>query len=145
MNLLFDTGILGQLCHPRKRKYQAVIDWAAELTTIRRHAFRVFLPEICDYELRRKLLHLIQKGQSTVKSIRRLDELAMLFEYLPLDTETMREAASLWAQARIQGVPTASDASLDADVILAAQALTIGGTVVSTNCKHLRRYTQAVE
>ena len=59
---------------------------------------------------------------------------------MPLSTATMRRAAELWADARLRGIPTASAASLDADAILAAQALAVGGTVVTTNPRHLGRY-----
>jgi predicted nucleic acid-binding protein len=58
---------------------------------------QVFVPEIADYELRRKLLHLIRKGQASRKSVERLEDLGKLLEYLPLDTETMRRAAALRA------------------------------------------------
>src|SRR5688500_7376958 len=37
----------------------------------------------------------------------------------------MRQAALFWAQARQRGQPTAGDNSIDADVILAAQAATL--------------------
>lgn len=141
---LFDTGILGQLCHPRNKKNQAVGDWLVDLSNIRRTEFAVVIPEICDYELRRKLLHLLRKKQTTPMSLRRLDDLAMLYDYLPLDTDTMREAARLWAEARALGIPTADDSSLDGDMILAAQALSVGGTVVTTNPKHLGRFVAAI-
>jgi len=49
-------------------------------------------------------------------------------------------AASLWAEARNQGRRTAPDQALDGDVIIAAQALEVGATVVSDNRKHLSRY-----
>ncbi|HEX5446052.1 MAG TPA: hypothetical protein VFW87_19655, partial [Pirellulales bacterium] len=58
----------------------------------------------------------------------------------------MLRAAELWADARRRGKPTASDASLDADVILAAQAHGIVGkdvVVASSNPKHLKRYIAA--
>jgi predicted nucleic acid-binding protein len=103
----------------------------------------VLLPEICDYELRRKLLHLIRKGQSKQRSIDRLDELGKLLDYLPLDTDTMLRAAQVWAEARLRGLPTAPDHSLDGDVILAAQALEVNGTVVTHNPKHLSRFVPA--
>ena len=142
MILLLDTNILGQLCHPSKPNnhrastwLQAVLDDAVE--------HRVIVPEICDYELRRKLLHLVAKGQSTQRSIDRLDTFRRQLEFLPLDSNTMLKAAEFWCQARLSGQPTASNDALDGDVILAAQAALVGGTVVTTNQKHPRRFVPA--
>lgn len=143
MNLLLDTGILGQLCHPSKEKYRPVTEWLERVLIQGSESFQVFIPEIADYELRRKLLHLIYKGQATIKSIERLDDLEKLLEYLPLDTETMRQAAGLWAAARRQGLPTAGDLALDGDVILAAQALAVQGCVITMNRQHLSRFVPA--
>jgi predicted nucleic acid-binding protein len=140
MTLVLDTGILGQLCHPNKRQNRPVTVWLEQMLEQTDADVRVCLPEIADYELRRKLLHLARKGQTTPRAIERLDELATLFDYLPLDTATMRRAAQLWADAREIGRPSAEDAALDGDVILAAQAIEVGGTVVTTNRKHLIHY-----
>lgn len=74
MNLLLDTSILGQLCHPSKQTNQPVVDWIEAILTGGSDD-RVYLPELCDYELRRKLLHLIRKGQSSQRSILLLDKL----------------------------------------------------------------------
>ena len=57
----------------------------------------------------------------------------------------MRQAASLWAEARKKGLATADDKEIDADVILAAQAKDFAGlndslTVATYNAKHLSRY-----
>ncbi len=142
MNLLLDTGILGQLCHPSKQTNQEVRDWIAAILTSGSED-RVYLPELCDYELRRKLLHLVRKGQSSPRSIQRLDELCELLEYLPLDTETLRKAAEFWADSRLRGNPTAADIALDGDVILAAQAAMVGGTIVTTNRSHLSQFVSA--
>src|SRR5262245_53219407 len=84
---------------------------------------RVVLPEIADYEVRRELLR-----ARKVQGIQRLDTLATLLEYLPITTPIMRQAADLWAHARQQGQPTADKKALDGDVILAAQALSLGTT-----------------
>jgi predicted nucleic acid-binding protein len=67
-------------------------------------------------------------------------------DYLPLTTQAMRRAAELWALVRQQGRPTASDKAIDGDVILAAQALTIGSSsvvVATTNVGHLSRLVAA--
>jgi hypothetical protein len=60
----------------------------------------------------------------------------------------MRRAAELWADARRKGIATADDKEIDADVILAAQALLFAGlgdhlTVARYNEKHLSRYLDA--
>ncbi len=140
-NLILDSGILGQLCHPSRESHRPVAEWLQSI--IERAAYRVFLPEIADYELRRKLLHLIAGRKASPRSLERLDDLGKLLEYLPLDTEMMRDAARLWADARRVGIPTASEQSLDADVILAAQSMAVDGTVVTGNWKHLSRYVEA--
>jgi predicted nucleic acid-binding protein len=51
-----------------------------------------------------------------------------------------RRAAEFWADARQQGVPTASPAALDADVLIAAQAAEVLATVVTNNPGHLGRW-----
>jgi predicted nucleic acid-binding protein len=99
------------------------------------------IPEIADYEVRRELLR-----AGMFVSIVELDKLAQLVDYLPLSTATMRKAAELWATARQQGRPTASDRTIDGDVILAAQALTLGASnvvVATTNVSHLSRFVHA--
>jgi predicted nucleic acid-binding protein len=102
---------------------------------------RVILPEIADYEVRRELVR-----AKLAASVVLLDALAVQLEYLPLTTTAMRTAAELWASARQQGQPTAADGALDADVILAAQALTLGTTdvvVATLNVGHLSRFVPA--
>lgn len=68
--------------------------------------------------------------------------------FLPLATEDLETAAQLWGQARRAGQPTADPQALDCDVILAAQALSLGvaapGLIVATtNPAHLSRYVAA--
>jgi predicted nucleic acid-binding protein len=102
----------------------------------------VILPEIADYELRRELVRI----QSNA-AIANLDDYGVQLEYLPLTTAVMRRAADLWAQARNQGYQTAADPALDCDVILAAQALSLGVPVVvaSGNVAHLSRFVPAAD
>ena len=98
------------------------------------------LPEIADYELRRKLHHLMRKNPRVRTGLDRLDPLAATLRYVPLSMSVMRMAAELWGEARAAGQPTAGDTELDGDVILAAQALAVDGTVVTTNPRHLGRF-----
>jgi hypothetical protein len=102
---------------------------------------RVIIPEIADYEVRRELLR-----ANKVKGIARLDELAKLLEYLPITTAAMHQAAFFWAQARQKGQPTASDKTIDGDMILVAQALTLAVSdvvIATTNVGHLSRFVSA--
>lgn len=101
---------------------------------------RVVIPEIADYEVRRELLL-----NGRLRGVKLLDGLAGRAEYLPITTAAMRMAAELWAVARSQGRPTAPNPALDGDVILAAQALTLGVPVVvaTGNVRHLTRYVAA--
>ena len=112
--------------------------WLASLLSAGR---RIIVPEITDYELRRELLRIGRRA-----AIRRLDALAQATEYLPLTTAAMRRAAELWAQARQQGRPTAADNTIDADMILAAQALTLNApaaVIATTNVGHLAHFVAA--
>jgi len=143
MNLLLDTGNLGLLCHPRRSR--PIAQWLAAITATGGRAAVVYVPEITDYELRRKLLHLVGKGKANPSSIEHLDVLAQHLEYLPLDTWMMRRAAELWAQGRAEGLPTAHEDALDCDIILAAQSLSVNGTVVTKNRKHLSRFVPAMD
>ena len=145
MRLILDTGILGRLCHPRNPKNRPVAEWLVALLDDPSRDIAVFLPKIVDYELRRKLLHLIKKGQADQKSIDRLDQLGLLLEFVPIHSAIMRRAAELWAQSRSQGTPTADTAALDGDVILAAQAESVDATVVTNNPRHLAQFVATAD
>jgi hypothetical protein len=59
----------------------------------------------------------------------------------------MRRAAEFWADARRTGQQTAGDQRLDADVILAAQAVALEMpevVVATSNLRHLSRYCNAM-
>lgn len=99
----------------------------------------LLVPEIADYELRRELL---RAGKT--KSINRLNNL--IYNCLiPLDSPTMKKAAELWSIIRRQGRPTASNDSLDGDVIIAAQAIMQLDkfdqvVIVTTNLNHILQF-----
>ena len=102
---------------------------------------QIIIPEIADYELRRELLR-----ANKTKGIARLDDLAKFLNYLPITTTAMRQAAQFWAQARQQGQPTAGDKTIDGDMILVAQAVTLAVpdlVIATTNVGHLAKFIAA--
>ncbi|MFO0891510.1 MAG: hypothetical protein U0790_20505 [Isosphaeraceae bacterium] len=142
MRLVFlDSGPLGLISNPRARARSASCrQWLRDLTTA---GVRVFVPEIADYEVRRKLIHL-----GATAGIRRLDLVKATLDYAPLTTEVVLRAAELWAWARSAGLPTAAPESLDGDCILAGQAILSAGpddlvTVATDNVGHLSRFLDA--
>ncbi|MCC5598859.1 nuclease [Nostoc favosum] len=122
--ILLDSGPLGLVTNPKLSvESLACTQWLQLLVS---SGSRVIIPEIADYEVRRELLR-----ANKVKGIARLDELNQLLEYLPITTTAMHQAALFWAQARQQGQPTAGDKTIDGDIILVAQAVTIIGADVA--------------
>ena len=138
--VLLDAGPLGMLTQ-RPGYSQDVFDCQAWFEMCESAKVPIYLPEIADYEVRRELL----RARKTA-SVARLDAMRDRTRYLPITTAAMRLAATLWATARQQGRPTAPDDSLDADMILSAQALDLGmsGLVIATsNPRHLSRFDPA--
>ena len=137
--IILDAGPLGLITNPKLSPQSvACAQW---LQTHLTSGSRVIIPEIADYEVRRELLR-----ANKTKGIARLDDLAKLIEYLPITTVAMRQAAKLWAQARQQGQPTAGDKTIDGDMILVAQAMTIkvpNIVIATTNVGHLSRFIAA--
>jgi hypothetical protein len=76
-----------------------------------------------------------------------LDASKGLFSYAPITTSVMVRAAGFWATARKRGHPSASDASLDADMILAAQGAELSAgheaIIATTNVRHLALFSPA--
>lgn len=137
--IILDTGVLGKAVHTKANP-----DLDAWLERRVMTGARVCIPEIADYELRRKLLHL-----KLSVSLGKLEQLEQALEYIRISTEMMRRAAELWAEARKKGHVTAIPEALDADVILAAQSLVFGEefgespTVATDNVRHLDFFLDA--
>lgn len=134
---LLDTGPLGLLAHDRPVQRVPIQTWLVQEMTA---GAAVYISEVADYEVRRELTRLIRAGQLPASRLNRLNLLATTFTYLPVSTAMWRRAADFWADARQQGLPTASPAALDADVLIAAQAAELQATVVTTNIGHIGRW-----
>ncbi|UKP01181.1 nuclease [Nostoc sp. UHCC 0870] len=137
--IILDTGPLGLVTNPKlSAESIACAQWLQTHVTA---GNRVIIPEIADYEVRRELLR-----ANKIKGIARLDDLSRFLEYLPITTIAMQQAAQFWAQARQQGQPTAGDKTIDGDMILVAQAMTLAVpnvVIATTNVGHLSRFVAA--
>lgn len=138
--ILLDAGPLGMISHPRADRNKEILEWVIFALE---KGYQIVVPEIADYEIRRELCR-----SDKILGLRRLDSLKMELGFLSINSDAMLKAAELWAYVRKQGKPTAGDAELDADAILAAQAITAQTeereTVIATcNVKHLELFTTA--
>jgi len=143
--VLLDASPLGRVTNPHAGPTNAQCQaWLAGL--LADGATRGWVPEIADYEVRREVL----RGGSPA-GLTRLDDAGARLGFIPITRPAMRRAAELWASARRQGQPTAGDAALDADVILAAQAVVLAAreaervVVATENARHLARCTEAAD
>ncbi len=140
---MLDSGPLGFACgRPGAPLLDRCRHWIIGLSA---RGVEVAVPEIADYEVRRELARI-----RALASRKRLDALVApgRLSYVPITTTEWRKAAEFWADARHRGVPTASADSLDAGVILAACAVTIGQPgdqviVATLNVGHLGRFCDA--
>ena len=149
MIVLLDTGVLGLVASPRNAgEAKECKQWLYNL--LARSAY-VATSDICDYEVRRGL-KLASITNPKVKGIDNLDALQQVIDFLPLTKEVMQKAAELWAEARHQGIKTADDKNIDADMIIIAQWQILKESypgqyivIATTNVKHLSRFGEAQE
>ena len=139
--VLRDAGPLGMITNPKSSpENEACKNWLASLAY---KGVEIVIPEIADYEVRRELL---RAGKE--RGLGRLDALRAMLRYAPITTPVMLKAAEFWATARQMGRQAADDASLDADMILVAQAVALvhagDETVIATaNVRHLALFASA--
>ena len=139
LHILLDSYPLGALSHPNPPD-TSIFQWAADCQAA---GHEIHVPEVIDYEIRRELL---RAGKNT--GIRKLDGLKAMLNFLPINSAAMLLAADLWSQSRRSGLATGDPKRLDVDVILAAQALTLGVpaselTVATSNVGHISRFVRA--
>lgn len=138
LHILLDSSPLGALSHPTPDV--GIVQWAAACSAA---GHKLYIPEVIDYEVRRELLRANKKV-----GVSNLDALKTVFRFLPITSPAMLLAADLWATSRQDGQPTGDPKKLDIDVILAAQALTLGVPagdliVATSNVAHLSRFVPA--
>ena len=141
MVVLLDAGPLGMITNPKSSSENEA--FKNGLARISREGAQVVIPEIADYEVRRELL---RAGKPN--GLGRLDALKNILDYAPITTTVMLKVAEYWAMARNMGRQSASDASLDADMILSGLTWALarnGGEIMiaTTNVRHLELFTPA--
>jgi predicted nucleic acid-binding protein len=139
--VLLDASPLGMITNPKSSpENEACKNWLASLAYA---GAEIVIPEIADYEVRRELL---RAGKD--RGLGRLDALKDMLRYAPITTPVMLKAPEFWATARKTGRQSAGDASLDSDMILAAQAAALiragdETVIATTNVRHLEMFAPA--
>jgi hypothetical protein len=119
--VLLDAGPLGMYANPKSRKPKNKLCKQRVEALLAGGAY-VKVPEIADYEVRRKLIHLTLRDPKC-KAILRLDAVIKALGLVPFTADTLKRAAKLWAEARHRNHVTAPPEAIDGDVILATQAI----------------------
>ncbi len=96
-----------------------------------RNNSKILISPIVFYEVMRFFYH-----KKAVKEINFLLKLVDKLYWIDTNYNTWDKGAKIWAQARSIGRPTADEKSLDADVLIAAQAKEHNAVVVTKNTKH---------
>lgn len=134
---LLDANIISKILYPKHPSNIECGEWFIRFLNDDKK--KIYLPEIAVYEVRRGLC--VKKlKDSNFKGLEKFDEFSKLLPYLPINTNVFKIAEELWARARVNGYPTATNDSLDADVLIAAQAIDIKASVITENIKHLKNY-----
>ena len=135
--IVLDARPLSQIVHPRK--FESVTAWFDRAVEA---GYRVVVPEVVDYEVRRGLLRIPASRQ-----LGRLDELIEGLYFDPITRPIMHDAAHIWAEARNRGEAFTADDRLDADAILIAHVRALGDlravTVITENLRHLEPFVPA--
>jgi hypothetical protein len=147
MIVFIDSGVLGILANPNKTN--EVNDCQEWLFRLLSQGIYVCSSEICDFEVRRSLILESQK-KPNLNSIENLDQLREIISFLPVTSELLRKASTLWASARSKGIPTADNKSLDIDIIICSHWQELQEefparyiVIATTNVKHLSRFAEA--
>lgn len=137
--VVLDARPLSQIVHPRK--FEDITDWFGRVIEA---GYRIVIPEVVDYEVRRGLLRIPAR-----KQLDQLDALGEALYFAPLSRSVMQDAAHVWAEARNRGRPFTSDDRLDGDAILIAQTRALGDLdrigVITENVQHLSPFVPAVQ
>lgn len=147
MIVFIDSGVLGILTNPNN------IDEANEckqwLYGLLAKGVYICSSDLCDYEVRRSLI-LASHRKPEIRGIQNLDNFREVITFLEPTSVLLKQASSVWASARIQGIPTANEKNLDVDIIICTHYQMLQEefpgryiVIATTNVKHLSRFAEA--
>jgi predicted nucleic acid-binding protein len=149
MLVFLDTNILGVLSNPKQ--FQEVIGCQTWFERLLARGVYFVSSELCFYEVKRGLI-LAKKRGDLSQGLEKLQDLRQLIDVLVIDEQIADLASEIWSLSRLQGSPTASETSLDIDIIISAHWQLLkqqfeGRYVViaTTNVKHLSLFAEAQE
>lgn len=134
--MFLDSGPLGEITNPRLRPH--INQW---IQFAKRNGIALRVAEITDYELRRNLML-----EGLEKSIGNLNKFKQTKRFVPLTSEALLKACEIWAWLHSNGNATSHIKNIDADVILAAQALSQKKDfdqviILTENLNHIPRFS----
>lgn len=149
MIIFLDTSVLGKLSNPNP--YPEALQCQIWFERLSARGVYFTSSELCFYELKRGLILAKKRGDSG-QGLEKLKDLRQLIDVLEIDEQTADLAAEIWSLSRLQGSPTASDTSLDIDIIISAHWQLLKQqfegryiVIATTNVKHLSLFAEAQE
>ena len=141
--IFLDSGPLSLITNPKKTlDTLAVAQW---VIAMRAAGHRFIVPAIADYEVRRELIRAVKP-----RSVAQLDAFnaAEPGRFLSVTDNALLLAAQFWAHSRNTGTTVADPKELNADVLIAAQAIDTGiastdFVIATTNLGHLSLFAPA--
>lgn len=122
---LLDTNVLSSII---KKSAEGQAQWEKLRRLLRENALLIISPVVY-YEIARGLY----KVQAETK-VAFLEKLISLLEWRDFSRTTWDKGAKLWAKCRRSGTITGE--GIDKDILIAAQALEHGATVITNNIRH---------
>lgn len=118
MMIFLDSNILSSLTNPASTS-EHITQCKEWLYKLQARSRSFYSSDICDYELRRKLL------QIKSPNIGKLDELRDQIMFLPVSHHDLSKAAEIWSDLRTKGQPNKDLKNIDVDCILVAQCMNL--------------------
>lgn len=149
MIVFLDTSVLGKLSNPNQ--LPEAVDCQSWFERLIARGVYFVSSELCFYELKRSLILAVKTG-GTNKGIEKLEMIENFVDFLEIDRIVAELAAEFWAEARLQGQPTADEKNIDIDMMIMAHWRLLSESfpgryvvIATTNVRHLSLFANAEE